>query len=152
MFITFFTATHHCFLTSARLIESITPKPVFLRYILILSSDLHLCLLNGPFSYDFSIKILNILPFSHVRTTSLTHLILDLIIWIIFGKEYKLESPHYAVFSSLLIILSLSGANILLNTMFTSENKWIQNFNRKPGRKCRLTHSWVDDVKIILEK
>jgi hypothetical protein len=79
------------------------PLILSLRSILILSTHLRLCLPGGLFPSDFSTNILYTSIFVPIHATCLAHLIiLDLIILIILSEEYKLRTPYYAVFSSLL--------------------------------------------------
>jgi hypothetical protein len=63
-------------LSWASWIQSIPPHPNSWRYILILSSHLHLCLPSGLFPLEFPTKTLYTPLLSPVRATCLAHLIL----------------------------------------------------------------------------
>ena len=110
-FITTFTSARHLFLSWASLIQSIPPLPTSCRSILILSSHLCLGLPSGLFPSGFPTKILYISPFSPIRTTCPTHLILlDFITQTVLGEEYiSLTSCLHSLVTS-----SLFGPNILL--------------------------------------
>jgi hypothetical protein len=83
--------------------QAIPPNPLLLSFILILCTYLRLGIPIGVFMFGFTTNILYAFLCSPIRATCPVPLmILDLIILIILGEEYKFEAPHYAVFSSLL--------------------------------------------------
>jgi hypothetical protein len=96
-FVTMFTRALHWSLAWARSIQSIPPHPIYLRSILVLCAHLHLDLLSG-----FSTNVQYTFLFSPILVTCPAHLmLLDLIILIILGKEYKLWIPSLCSFSNL---------------------------------------------------
>jgi hypothetical protein len=92
-FTTVFTRALHWSLSWPRSIQSIPPHPISQRSILILSSHLRLGLPGGLFPFSFPTKILHAFLVSPFVLRALPHLILlDLIILIILGEQYKLWS------------------------------------------------------------
>jgi hypothetical protein len=89
-FITAFTSTRHLSLSWTRSIQSMPSQPTSWRFILILSSHLHLCLPSGLFHSGFPTKILYTPLPSPTRVAWPTQLILpDLTTRIIFGEQYR---------------------------------------------------------------
>jgi hypothetical protein len=117
-FITVFTRALRCLLSWARSIQPIPPHPVSLRSILILFTHLRLGLPSGLFPSGFHTNILYAFLLSPIRTTCSAHLIvLDLIILIILGEEYKLWSSTLCSFLQPPVTSSLFGPNSLLSTV-----------------------------------
>ena len=91
------------------------------RFILILSSHLHLGLPSGLFPSGFHTKTLYTPLLSPIRATCPVHLILlYLIAWAIFGEEYRSQSSSLCSFLNSPATSSLLGPNILLNTLFSN--------------------------------
>jgi hypothetical protein len=96
-------------------IDPIHTIPSYLRSILILSTHLRLGLPSNLFPSGFRTDILYVLFFSHIRATCPAHLILlDLIILIILGEEYKLWSIS-DIQSRLILGTEIRGRCIFLN-------------------------------------
>jgi hypothetical protein len=116
MFITMFTRAFHWYLSWARLIQSIPPHPISLRYIFTLSTHLHLGLPSGLFPSGFPINILHAFPLLPHSCYMLAHLILlDFIILIISDEEYKLWSSSLCSFIQSPVTLHLSSVQIFFS-------------------------------------
>ena len=80
-------------------VHALLPNPTSWRFILILSSHLHLGLPHGLFPSDCLTKTLYVLPFSPIHVTCPIHpILLNFIIQIIIGEEYR--SLSSSLFSS----------------------------------------------------
>ena len=100
-FITALTSVRHLSLSCASPIQSIYPHPTFWRSVLILSTQLRLCLPSGLFSSGFPTKTLYTPLSSPIRATCPAQLILlHFIARTILGEQYKLFTSSFC--SSLL--------------------------------------------------
>jgi hypothetical protein len=118
-FITVFTKAHYRTLSWASWIQFAPSIPISLRSILMLSSHISVSLHSGLFASDLPTNTLQTSLPSPIRATSPAHLfLLHLITLTKLFKKYTLWRSSLCNFlydsSS-----SLSGPNILLNTMFS---------------------------------
>jgi hypothetical protein len=96
--------------------------PISLRSILILFTHLRLGLPSGLFPFGFRTNNLYTFIFSSIRATCPAHLILlDLMVLIILGEDYKLWSSSLCSFLQPLVISSLFGPNILLREITSKD-------------------------------
>jgi len=98
-----------------------SPHPTSSRWILILSSHLHLGLSNGHFPSGFPTKTLYKPLLSPIRATCPAHLILfDLITRKILRDDHRSLSSSLCSSLHSPVTSSLLGPNTLLNTLFSN--------------------------------
>jgi hypothetical protein len=119
-FITVFTRTLQWSISWARLIHSIPPLYSPLRFILILSSHIHLRISSWLLPFGFPTNILYAFISPICAKFPAYFIFLDLIILIIKGQEYKLWSSSLYSFLQSPVTSSLFGPNILLSTLFSN--------------------------------
>jgi hypothetical protein len=112
-----------------------------------LSIHLRHCLPSGLFPSGFSTNNLYTSFFSPIRATCPTYIILlDLIILIILGLEYKLCSSSLFNFLHPPVTPSLFGRNILLSTLFSNTLSLCSSLNVRD----HVSHPYRSRGKIIV--
>jgi hypothetical protein len=124
-----------------------TSHLIYLRFTLILFSQLRLGLPSGIFHSDFPTKMLYALLAFSMRATCLFHLtLLDLITLIIFGEAYKLWSSSLCSILYQSATFSLLGPNILLSTLFSNTLNLCSSFSVRG----QFSHLYKATGKIII--
>jgi hypothetical protein len=119
----------------------------YLRSILILSTHLRLGLSSGPFPSGFPTNTLYAFFCYLIRATCPAHLILpDFIFLIIHCEEYKVWSSSLCSFLQPPVTSSLSGPNILLNTLFSNTLSLCSSLNVRD----QVSHPYRRTGKIIV--
>jgi hypothetical protein len=123
--------------------KSVIP-PVFpLRSILITFSHLCRVFLGGIYSSGFTTKILYSFFFSPLYFTCPSYFILlDLIILITFGEEYKLRNSSLCSFLQPPVTSSLFRPNILLSTIFSNT----YHLCSSPNVRNQVSHTYSTAV------
>ena len=120
-FITASTRARHLPISWATSTQSIPAHHTSWKQIFILSFHPCLGLPSGFFPTYFPTKIMFTLLLSPIRATWASHLILpDLIIWMIFGEEYRLLSSSLCSFLHSPATLPSLDPNIFLSTLFSN--------------------------------
>jgi hypothetical protein len=112
-----------------------------------LSNHLCLGLPSGLFPSGFPTKNLYTFLFSPIHATYTAHtILLDLIIRIILGKEYKLCSSSLCSFPHLPVTASLFGPNILFSNLFSNTLSLCSSLNVRDD----VSHPYKTTGKIIV--
>ena len=146
-FITVLTNVRHLSLSWASPIQSTYPHPTSWISILILSTQLCLGLPSGLFPSGFPTKTLHDPLSSPIRATCPAHLILlDFISRTILGEEYRSLSSSLCSFLHSPVTSSLLGPNILLNTIFSNNLRFLPSLYVSD----QASHPYKTTVKIIV--
>ena len=120
-FITALASLLHLSISWASSIQSIPSHPTSWRFILILSSHLHLCLPNGFFPSGFPTKTLHMSVLSPIHATCPTHpILLDFITQTILDEQYRFLSSSLSCIAyripTYLLTYSFHGAESFLRS------------------------------------
>ena len=126
------------------------PHPTSLRFVLILSSHLHLSCPSNFLPSGFPTKTLYAPLLSPMLATCPAHLsLLDLITRIVFGEEYRAYSFLLCNLLHSPVTSSLSGPSIFLSTLFSktlslhssfSVSNQVSHLYKQPANVCGIQH------------
>ena len=145
-FITAFTSTRHLYLSWARSFQSMPTHPIPWRFILILSSHLHLGLPCCLFPSGFPTKTLYTL-FCIRATCPANFILIDLITRAIFGEKYSSLSSSLCSFLHSPVTSSLWGPNILLSTLFSNTLSLRSPLNEKD--QVSHPHKTTGEINVL---
>ena len=133
------TSARHLSLSCARSIQSVPPYPTSWRYILILSSPVHLGIPSGLFPWGIPTKTLHKPLLSPISATCPAHLILpDLIIRILFGEEYRSWISSSCSILHSPVTSSLLGPNIFFRKLSSSPLSFVSSLNPRDQKRDAL--------------
>jgi hypothetical protein len=141
-----FTRALHLYPSWARPIQSHSPNPISKSSILMISN--HLCrVLSGLFPLGFPTSNLYTSIFSPIHITCPVHLnLLDLIILIILGEEYKSCRSSLCSYLHPPSTSSFFGPNILLSALFSNSHSLCSSLNVRD----QVSHPYRTTGKIIV--